>query len=830
MSFTELEPFMHRVRFILPLGVLAVAAPATAQVALDPASTIPTGSQPSGVAIGDFTNDGIADLAVVVEGPDRIEIHAGDGLGGFSLAGSAILPSSSSPGVLAAGDLDGDGDLDLMVALKDFLTVQVVTNQAGTLVAGAQFGTGDETKSIDLGDIDGDGDLDAITVNRRDDSATLLVNTGGGAFTGTQFATGADPRGATFGDFDGDGDLDIAMSAHDDRLIDILRNTNGSFSPWTSLSTGAQLRPEGVTATDLDGDGDDDLAAAVNGAIGDFAAVWLSGGGGFGAMNTTASGGTNASEIATADLDCNGLPDLVVLNIDSPNLGVLQNLGGTFGAATTVAVGTDPEYIAIGDADGDGDLDIAATSRFANTVTLTGGTCGTGGGDPVCGNGVCEPGETTDCVDCQGGGGPVCGDGICDPTEGPDCVDCQNNQPGDFTFATAAAALGTRPMGMAMLDADGDGDLDLATTVEGPDRVQFVLNTGGAFTAGGFVATGASSSPQELVAGDFDGDGDDDLLVVIRDLMVVRTLRNDGGVFTNAGDAAIGERGRGLSIGDLDGDGDLDAAIANRLSDTATILVNAGDGTFTGTTIPAAGEPRGTAIGDFDGDGQVEIAVSAHDVSAIRIHGPAAGGHAVESTLSTGVVRPEGLATGDFNGDGLTDLAAAVNGDAFEGVRTWSAGKMGLVPAATAASGVVNTSVIAVGDLDCDGDLDIAAVGTDSNSIGILAGDGTGGFAPGLAIATGIAPKQIALGDLDGDGDLDVATSNRDSNNATIASNDSCPDTGIVGDLNGDGAVNGADAGLLLAAWGTADAAADLDGSGLVDGADIGIMLANWNG
>ncbi len=814
---------------ILPLGIAAFAGVAHGQIALDPTVTLGTGSQPSGIAIGDFTADGLGDLAIVVEAPDRIEFHAGDGAGGRVLAGSALLPNSSSPGVMAAADLDGDGDLDLMVALKDFLAVQVMINQAGTFVAGGQFATGDETKSIAFGDIDGDGDLDALTANRRDDSATILVNDGTGGFTSNTFATGGDPRGATFGDFDGDGDLDAAISAHDDRVIDILRNTNGTFSPWTSISTGAQLRPEGVTATDLDGDGDDDLAAAANGVIGNFAAVWLVEAGTFGAMNTYASGGANTSEIAASDLDCDGLADLALLSIDTPNVGVLKNLGGTFSAATTFAVGIDPEFMAIGDADDDGDQDIAVTSRTANTATLAGATCGTGGGDPVCGNGICEPGETTDCVDCQGGGGPVCGDGVCDPTEGPDCIDCQNDQPGDFTFAAAPVATGTRPGGVAMLDIDGDGDLDLATTVEGPDRVQFTMNMGGGvWTPGAFVATGASSSPTELAAGDLDGDGDTDLLVVIRDLMVVRTLRNDAGVFTAAGDAPVGDRARGLSLGDVDGDGDLDAAVANRLSDTGTLLVNVGDGTFTGITVAIPGEPRGTTFGDFDADGAVEVAISAQDTRSIAFFQVGPKGLIADGAVSTGpLVRPEGLAAGDFDGDGVTDLAAAVNGGAAEAVMIWTTG------AATGqmfATGVLNTSFIEVADFDCDGDLDVVAVGTDSNAVAILAGSGLGTLAPGAPVGTGVSPRHIATGDLDGDGDIDFATANRDSNDVTIAMNDSCPDQGIPGDLNGDGLVNGADVGMLLAAWGTADPNADLDGSGLVDGADIGIMLANWGG
>ena len=52
----------------------------------------------------------------------------------------------------------------------------------------------------------------------------------------------------------------------------------------------------------------------------------------------------------------------------------------------------------------------------------------------------------------------------------------------------------------------------------------------------------------------------------------------------------------------------------------------------------------------------------------------------------------------------------------------------------------------------------------------------------------------------------------------------------VPGDLNGDGAVNGADLGVLLAAWGTSTPQADLNADGIVDGSDVGLMLANWTG
>jgi hypothetical protein len=51
-----------------------------------------------------------------------------------------------------------------------------------------------------------------------------------------------------------------------------------------------------------------------------------------------------------------------------------------------------------------------------------------------------------------------------------------------------------------------------------------------------------------------------------------------------------------------------------------------------------------------------------------------------------------------------------------------------------------------------------------------------------------------------------------------------------VGDLNADGAVDGADLGILLAAWGSFDPIADLNHDGVVDGADLGLLLSAWTG
>jgi hypothetical protein len=133
-------------------------------------------------------------------------------------------------------------------------------------------------------------------------------------------------------------------------------------------------RPDGVVAADLDGDTKaDDLAVGTSdGTLGiNQVAVFLSGPAGFSGPSAYDTGGTNTSEVAAADLDCDGLTDLVTSNSDSNNLSLLTNTGaGVFGPVTLEAAGTTPGDLDTSDFDGDGDADIAVANRDSNDVSV----------------------------------------------------------------------------------------------------------------------------------------------------------------------------------------------------------------------------------------------------------------------------------------------------------------------------------------------------------------------------------------------------------------------------------------------------------------------------
>jgi FG-GAP-like repeat len=402
-----------------------------------------------------------------------------------------------------------------------------------------------------------------------------------------------------------------------------------------------------------------------------------------------------------------------------------------------------------------------------------------------------------------------------------------------FTFSVATGvAAGMEPGGLAAGDFNGDGLVDLATTTDAPDSITILFNNGaGGVVLGLTVPLPNSSSPGELVAGDVDGDGDDDFVVILKDQLSVMTVyQATPGSFTLGGTAPVGDRPRGIDMADIDGNGSLDVAVANRDDNTISVLLNDGTGVFSSMTIAVGAEPRAVAIADFDGDEDGDIAVTEHDARTVRILSNSANVFSSTAVLSVPAnVRPDGIEAADLNGDDIADLAVATS-DQTLGLNQvtvyLNSGGSFTGPMAYALGGTNASSVVAA-DFDCDGDMDLAAANQDSNNVSLVANAGNGTFGAAMQIAVGVTPEIVSAADIDGDGSPDVSTANRDSNSVAVALNQSCPDQGIPGDLDGDGDVDQADLGILLSCYNTSDCG-DIDGDGDTDQADLGTLLANY--
>jgi hypothetical protein len=279
------------------------------------------------------------------------------------------------------------------------------------------------------------------------------------------------------------------------------------------------------------------------------------------------------------------------------------------------------------------------------------------------------------------------------------------------------------------------------------------------------------AGPMSVAVGDFNGDGKLDLAVANLASNTVSVLLGDGtGNFTLASSPATGVNPISVAVGDFNGDGKLDLAVANNASNTVSILLGDGTGNFTLVSSPAVGEsPMSVAVGDFNGDGKLDLAVANcgwdSDYCTFRglsiLLGDGTGNFTLASSPAVGT-NPLIVAVGDFNGDGKLDLAVARCGN--NDYCPDNAGILSILLGDgtgnfTLASSLTLESYptsVAVGDFNGDGKLDLAVALGLFDAVSILLGDGTGNFT--LASNAHVCiPQSVAVGDFNGDGILDLA-------------------------------------------------------------------------
>jgi len=356
-------------------------------------------------------------------------------LAGCSLLGGGAYgwPNNTRPHTYwtALGDLDGDGDLDAYLANGENEGVAPDTvwlnNGRGRFSGGANQPDENETHFVALGDLDGDGDLDGVVDVTG--AGRVAWNNGSGGFSYSERYIYADEVGAyvyfpTLADLDKDGDLDLAMggccgaslSPPDEQgvlpaanlvwLNDGKGNFTDSGQRLGSYGTGMQA------AGDVDGDGDLDLFDA-----------------------------NSSSMVANANEPQENQPNMVWLNDGKGNF---SDSGQRLGNEESYAV-------ALGDLDGDGDLDAFVGNRGPATVWLNDGR----------GN-----------------------------------------------FSDSGVSLGDRDtLRVSLSDLNGDGDLDVFTWGRG--FIETWANTGdGSFELSGYIKL---SIWEAAALGDVDGDGDADI-------------------------------------------------------------------------------------------------------------------------------------------------------------------------------------------------------------------------------------------------------------------------------------------------------------------------------
>ena len=211
---------------------------------------------------GDFNGDGITDLASASAitpgvGDGYVQVSLGNGNGTFS----APIKSASYGHVLAVGDFNQDGTLDVLSATSAHDLTVIAGNGNGSLGAARLVAEIDLTNAL-AADIDGDGNLDVLALT---DDGTSRIYPGNGDFTfGAPVAltTGLLPLDAAIADLNGDGRKDVVVANHDGHSISIFLN-QGSLT-FTAADMPLDLQANDVVAADLNGDGRTDLVVAMS--------------------------------------------------------------------------------------------------------------------------------------------------------------------------------------------------------------------------------------------------------------------------------------------------------------------------------------------------------------------------------------------------------------------------------------------------------------------------------------------------------------------------------------------------------------------------------------
>src|SRR5688572_18531041 len=380
--------------FFAALSMLAsCAGEANPQNSLfQPAVRIAVQSKPSNVAVADLNKDGRLDLIVASEEARTVSVMLGEkGEVPFRAVSTQTITLMESPGEMAVGDVNGDGQLDLALDHHDSYNVTLLFGNgrggfapAPTSPVVMKQGQHPHTHGLGMGDFNADGKLDLATVNNEDNDISVALGDGRGGFTnapGSPFAVGPSPYPLTLGDVNGDGRLDIvantsatgpnrAQQLATSRALTVLINdgTGGFRRSDIPLRTG---QPWFAAIGDLNSDARADLVATHHDQN-QLTVILNEGSGRFRESPISPFNlGRNAWRIDLADI--NGDKRLDVIAAIGEGVHVMLVAGaGNFEPAPNLPFATarGTWRLVVGDLNHDSKPDIVTSNTDSNSVTV----------------------------------------------------------------------------------------------------------------------------------------------------------------------------------------------------------------------------------------------------------------------------------------------------------------------------------------------------------------------------------------------------------------------------------------------------------------------------
>jgi hypothetical protein len=617
------------------------------------------------VLLTDMNKDGKLDLIVPAAGKDvnyfpliDLPIMLGNGDGTF-----AAFPTSfpTPPPILnyifdtdnasvTTADVNGDGNPDILFSLGYDQVFLALGNGDGTTQTPTAAVSNDGTFNyygaplVQYADVNGDGKIDIIGYDAG--FTAVYLGQGGGAFAQTPLVQLISGSGGLVqplpADFNGDGKADLIEVDQTTGTAGLFAQNAGSFLGATPVAPPNETAQafQTVAMGDVNGDGIQDIVAedystentttflpsivaGINDGKGSFTYSTL-----FSGTDLINDGFLTGLEPFAADLNGDGKADLIFTAYSGLYLS-LSSGTGTYAAPALLSFGNavcQPNYLDIGDVNGDGFPDIVAAY----------------GGDASC--------------------------GAYDPTLPSGFFVMLNDGKGNFTSTFTPFGLGAYLVKLA--DLNGDGKLDIALTDDSSSGFYSLYavpgNGDGTFNTANSQYVLENTVVSSIVPGDFDGDGKTDLVVGV----ITQIDANGNPIYNTTGTYALKGNGDltyqlpiqytpGVypvsgALADFNGDGRPDLALLQQtynyytdiLSGNAATLINLGGGAFASgpamfTTPNVSGGTMFTA--DLNGDGatdafftpQLQLGVNAVGLSELFLN---QGGISLSLTSSAATV------------------------------------------------------------------------------------------------------------------------------------------------------------------------------------------------
>jgi hypothetical protein len=639
-------------------------------------------SQATAVAAADLDGDGDADVLAAARGAGQIvwfENASGDGSLWVSRSVTSAL---QTPGSVLAADVDGDGDLDVISASSGDERIAWHENVDGDGASWALrtiSSAAIDASSVYAADVDGDGDVDVLSASSGDDRIAWYENVGGAGASWTPrtiSSAAIDASSVYAADVDGDGDVDVLSASSGDDRIAWYENVGGAGASWTPRTiSSAENGAISVTAADLDGDGDLD---ALSASSADHTIAWhenLTGDGATWTSRDLTTTALLASSVVAADMDRDGDPDALAASAALDRVLLLANLAihrnAAFLTSTPISAGFPGAYsVAPADIDGDGDLDLAATSFGLSQLAWFENSAGSGASWVVRPLAASVPGARSVAASDLDGDGDL--DLVAAPSAGAE-LSWHQNADGRGTNWNARP-IGATPGGVSevtVADLDGDGDGDVIAAASGPAEVAWYANEGGQ-GANWTRRVVAANAPgvRAVGAADVDRDGDLDVLVgsaAASEVAWHENLAGDGTSFASRTVSSDALSAVAARAADVDRDGDLDVVAATSAPDRLAWHENA-NGVGTAWVLRQIASPPGgfgaAVPGDLDGDGDVDVIAAPWGGTSIAWYENTSGDGAGFAERAQGPAAVSAaLAVADLDGDGDLDAASGSLGD-----------------------------------------------------------------------------------------------------------------------------------------------------------------------